>query len=224
MKAIFQGEFHVSKSDKSSLLSQFDEDVDALFIEQREDRFSPDGWTFGYMTFLASTIVYFWFQAFLDRGEGIEHQVDVPIHDEIDLALPDLFQIFPTPWVLFAQLISVGIFIYGVFMPLAGVPILQLPHLIELSYAVLAKLILVLGASVSLSAILIHMEEYSLGARDAEMAKNIVEISEENEYQTVVVSCGNMHLDRLPELLEDDGWEVEVHGTNHSLASKLWSN
>ena len=41
MKAVLQGEFHISSTDRESLGSHINTDVDALFVERREDRVSP---------------------------------------------------------------------------------------------------------------------------------------------------------------------------------------
>ncbi|WP_158293548.1 hypothetical protein [Halorubrum sp. ASP121] len=54
------------------------------------------------------------------------------------------------------------------------------------------------------------------------MAEEINEISKENRYETVVVSCGDVHLDRLPDLLEEKGWETDVNESDHSWAAKAW--
>ncbi|WP_435128366.1 hypothetical protein [Halobaculum sp. D14] len=222
MKAILQGEFHISSSDKESLLDHIDEDVDALFVEQREDSVSPNEWSFGYLSFLVSTLIFYWFQAFFDNGSRIEDEVDVPVFDEIDTPLPELYSRFPLSWIVAAGLFTAGFFLYGIFIPKMAIPFLSAPSTGDFIYTVVMKLVMVVGAPVLFSGILIYFEEQNMGSRDEDMANSIIDISEKKGFDTVIVSCGNMHLRRLPGLLEDAGWDVEIHESNHSRASRLW--
>lgn len=222
MKAIFQGEFHISSSDKESLLDHIDEDVDALFVEQREDSVSPDEWCFGYLSFLVSTLIFYWLQAVLNHSPRIEDEVDVPVFDEIDTPLPELYFRFPLSWIAATGLFTAAFFLYGIFIPEVSVPLLSVPPSGDFIYTVVMKLVMVVGAPVLFSGTLIYLEERNMGSRDRDMANSITAVADEEGFQTVLVSCGNMHLRRLPELLEEQGWDVEINESNHSLVSNLW--
>jgi len=76
MKAVFQGEFHISSTDRESLDSHLDADADALFVEQREDRVSPDNWSIGYLSFLIGALTLYWLQAALYDGPDIKKSRD----------------------------------------------------------------------------------------------------------------------------------------------------
>jgi len=84
------------------------------------------------------------------------------------------------------------------------------------------KLLFIIGSPLLFSFFLVFLEERRLGSRDRDMAEEINKISEQNGYETVVVSCGDAHLHRLPDLLEEKGWETEVNESEHSWAAKIW--
>lgn len=221
MRAIFQGEFHTSRSDEKALHSHVTEEVDAVFEEQREDSVRPEEWTIGYAWFMLGISIYFWLQAVLSRASD-DQEYGVPVHDEIDMRLPDFYDIIPDSWKLIAGLLSVPFFLVGLYIPRFTVPYLVLPVEVSLLYTAIAKPIVVLGAPLLFSFILIFIEEKYIGARDEEMAKNITQISTENGYENVVISCGDAHLKRLPELLEERGWVTEKNRSELSLGSRIW--
>jgi len=222
MKAIFQGEFHISSSDKEALFDRIDEDVDALFVESREDSVSPDGWSFGYLTFLVSILIFFWFQAFLDSGTRIKDKTDVPVFDEIDTSLPELYSRFPLSWTAPTGLFVCLIFLYGIFMPEVTIPFVSAPPILNLTYTIIMKLVLVVCSPVLFSGILIFLEERHMASRDQDMTRAVTKIATENGYQTIVVSCGEMHLARLPILFEKEDWDVEVNDSSFGRFGYLW--
>jgi hypothetical protein len=216
MKAIFQGEFHVSESDRESLLAHIDEDVDALFVEQRADSVSPDDWSFGYLTFIISALIFYWFQALFDSSPRIKDEADVPTFDEIDTPLPELYSRFPIYWTVPIGLLTGLIFLYGVFIPKMTLPLMSVPPTFNMAFTMIMKPFIIIAAPVVFSGMLIYLEERNMGSRDEDMADSIIDISERDGFQTVVVSCGNMHLDRLPKLLKNEGWDVEIHESKYS--------
>lgn len=222
MKAILQGEFHISGSDEQSLQSRLEEDVDALFIEGRNDSVGPDDWSLGYLLFIIGALIIFWFQEAFDTVSDTKDEVSIPVFDEIDTPLPELYERFPREWTIPAGLFSGLVFFTGIYAQKIPVPILPSTPLVGLAYTYTAKLILVIGGVVAFSAILISLEERRLGSRDEDMVESITDISEEHQFDKVVISCGEKHLNRLPDLMEEKGWDVEVYSTNHSWAAKLW--
>lgn len=220
-KAIFQGEFHTSKSDWESLESIITTDVDALFIEKREDRVSPENWSIGYLSFVVGTLEIFWLQELLSRAPK-DPEYSVPVHDEIDIPLPDLFSVFPMKWRLVSGAIGVSIFLIGVFVPEFGIPFIEPPVAVRVVYNLFTKSVTVAAAPLFYSFLLIYSEQKWLGERDREMADNIDQWSEEEGYDNVVISCGDAHLKRLPALLEDKGWNVEINQSNLGILSWFW--
>lgn len=222
MKAVFQGEFHISSTDRKSLDSHLQSNPDALFIERRKDRVSPENWSLGYLCFLIGVLSLYWFQAFIYSGPNIEEKADVPIHEDIDTDLPVLYPRFPTTWVLGLGIFSSLVVAAGLFVPVFPIPFIHAPATATLIFTAGIKPILVIAASLLFSFFLIILEERRLGSRDKDMAEAIDRISSENGYEMVVVSCGDAHLDRLPDLLEEKGWETTTHESKHSWAAKAW--
>lgn len=222
MKAIFQGEFHISSTDRESLDSHLDNEADALFVEQRQDRVSPDNWSIGYLSFLVGTLTLYWLQALLDDGPDIKEKTDIPVYDEIDTDLPVLYPRFPVSWRAGFGIFTGIVFLTGLFVPRFPVPFIDAPAIASVAFTVLAKPLIILGSPLLFSFFLVFLEERRLGTRDQDMAEEITEISEQNGYETVVVSCGDAHLHRLPDLLEENGWETEINESEHSWAAKIW--
>lgn len=222
MKAVFQGEFHISSTDRESLDSHLDADADALFIEQREDRVSPEKWSIGYLSFLVGALTMYWVQAVLYDGPDIKEETDVPVYDEIDTDLPVLYPRFPASWRIGFGIFAGIVFLIGLFVPIFPVPFIDAPELASFVFTALVKPLFVIGSPLLFSFFLVFLEERRLGSRDRDMAEKINEISKQNGYETVVVSCGDAHLHRLPALLEEKGWETEVNESEHSWAAKVW--
>ncbi|MDR9430975.1 MAG: hypothetical protein RI568_09825 [Natronomonas sp.] len=222
MKAVFQGEFHISSADRESLDSHLEADVDALFVEQREDRISPENWSLGYLSFLIGALTLYWLQAFLYDGPDIKETAEVPVHDEIDTDLPVLYSRFLESWIRGSGVFSISVFAAGLFVPVFPFPFIAAPTIATLTFTALVKPLMVIGASLLFSFFLIIFEERRLGTRDRDMAEEIDRISNENRYEPVVVSCGDAHLDSLPGLLEEKGWKTEVNESDHSWAAKIW--
>lgn len=222
MKAIFQGEFHISSADGESLKEKLDSDTDALFIEQREDRVSPEEWTLGYLVFLVGVLSLYWLQEQLYSGPDVSEDTDVPVHDEIDTNLPDLYQRIPPLWIWVSGLIACFAFLYGLFIPNPPIPLVDAPWIASYIYTAILKPVLVTGSPLLFSFLLIVYEERYIGGRDEDMANAITETSRDNGYQRVVISCGDAHLDRLSDLLEEKDWEVEIHESNHGWIPDVW--
>lgn len=220
-KAIFQGEFHTSKSDRESLESKITTDIDALFIEKREDRVSPENWSIGYLSFIVGTFQIFWIQDVLSRAPN-NPEYSIPVYDEIDIPLPDLYSVFPMKWRLVSGAFGVSIFLIGVFVPQFGIPFIEPPLAVLNVYNLFAKSVTVAAAPLFYSFLLIYSEQRWMGERDKEMADNIDQCSREEGYNRVVISCGDAHLKRLPSLLGDKGWNVEINQSNLGLLSRFW--
>ena len=221
MKAVFQGEFHISTADRELLDSHLDDDADALFVEQREDRVSPDNWSIGYLSFLIGALTLYWLQSVLYDGPDIKEKAEVQVHDKIDTDLPVLYSRFPGKWKTGFGVFGALVFFMGVFVSKYPLPLIDAPTA-SLIFTVFAKPLFVIASPLLFSFFLIFFEERRLGSRDQDMADEIHRISEENGYETVVVSCGDAHLHRLPDLLEEKGWETDINESDHSWAAKIW--
>lgn len=222
VKAVIQGEYHISTSDRELLSDHLNDEVDALFIEQRSDHVSPENWSFGYLSFLVGTLTLFWLQAALYRGPDIQERHDIPVHDDIDTALPDLYGRIPTAWKVTAGTIAVAFFSIGLYTPAWPIPFITAPEIANQVYNAILKPIVIIGAPLIYSFILVILEERRLGTRDEDMAEAITQISNENGYENIVVSCGAAHIDRLSTLLENNDIEVEIRESEHSWGTGIW--
>jgi len=221
MKAVFQGEFHVSSTDRESLDSHLDADPDALFVEKREDRITPEKWSTGYLSFLVGILIIYWVQV-LYNGPDIKDKTKIPVYDEIDTDLPLLYPRLPASWRVGLGIFAGIVFLLGLIVPIFPFPFIDVPPIASFVFTALVKPFFIIGSPLLFSFFLVFLEERRLGSRDRDMAEEINEISEQNGYETVVVSCGDAHLHRLPDLLEEKGWETEVNESEHSWGAKMW--
>jgi hypothetical protein len=224
VKAVIQGEYHISTSDRELLSSHLTKKADALFVEQRSDHVSPDKWSLGYLTFLIGALTLYWLQALLYTGPDIQDKHDIPVHNEIDTALPDLYARIPSKWKIAAGIISATFFAAGIYIPTYSTPFISTPEIVTQAYNIIIKPVMVIGAPLIYSFLLIILEGRRLGTRDKDMAEAITEISKKKGYETIVVSCGDAHVDRLSRLLENNGVEVEIQESEHSWATWIWGN
>lgn len=222
MKAIFQGEFHTSKSDWESLKETIsDEDVDAVFIENRPDNIGPEKWNLGYLSFLTGAFTIFWIQRLISR-QPENPEFDIPVHEEIDIALPALYRLFKKSWKIVGGALGMFVFALGLFRPVYPVPFIDTPDWVVILNTAILKPIMIIGAPLLFTFVLIYLEQRKLGYRDKKMSEEINRISRKNGYDVVAVSCGDAHLERLPNLLEDKGWEVDPKDSNLSFLTRIW--
>ncbi|SNR38351.1 hypothetical protein [Halorubrum vacuolatum] len=221
MKAVIQGEIHVSSTDRCLLDSRLDQNADALFVEAREDRVGPDGWSVGYLSFLIGILILYWLQDVLSNGPGIKEKTNLPIHDEIDTPLPELYAELPQSWIVTLGIPTAIIFVAGLLIPSFPIPFINEPVIVGVIFTLSMRLLMLISAICLFSFGLIILEEKRIGTRDQHMASEIDRIARAKGYQTVVVSCGDEHIDRLPALLEERGWETEVHESAHNWAAKI---
>lgn len=217
VEAILHGEYHTSASDRKSLDDQIENDVDAIFVEQREERYEPDEWTLGYLLFLSGAFSVFWLQSKLQRikGSEITNQYDIDVHDKIDTDLPELYSRFPSRWRIGAGAFSFLLFAYAVYTPFYPIPFVEIPshsingfELREVAislYNVIVRTFVLALIPLLYSAILVIFEVRYIGSRDSDMAENISRITEQNGYEKIVVSCGNAHVKGISEELEENG-------------------
>ncbi len=220
VEAVLQGEYHTSASDRRSLNNQIDNDVDAIFVEQREERYEPDEWTFGYLLFLSGAFSVFWLQSRLQqvKGSEITNQYDVAVHNKIDTDLPELYFRFPRKWRLGAGAFSFLLFAYAVYTPFYPIPFVEIPmqsiYVFELRevaiglFNIIWRTFVLIMIPLLYSAILVILEGRYIGSRDIDMAENIIRITEQNEYEKIVISCGNAHVKGISERLEEN--EIET--------------
>lgn len=196
------------------------EDVDALFIEGREDVVKPEKWSIGYIVFLIGTFLIFWLQDLIDR-EDLEETVDIPIYDEIDTQLPVLYQRISPIGSMAAGAFCGGIWLFGLAMPFFPFPLIPVPDWIVIVYSLVVRMLIISFVPVLFSFLMIFTEERYIGGRDDDMVESIEEISSENGYHTVVVSCGESHVKGISERFEARGWDVEPHYSD-TLLARLW--
>lgn len=220
MKAIVQGEFHTSKSDIQALKSHVTEEVDALFIEGREDAVKPEKWTIGYVFFVTGTSLIFWIQDLVDRDDP-EDFGDIPVYDEIDTSLPILHQRISKMGRMSVSMLCGAVLLFGLILPFFPVPFIPVPNSVVILNTIVVKLLIVAFVPVLYSFLIILIEERYIGGRDDDMVGAIDEISRENGHDTVVVSCGESHVNGITDRLEEKGWEVEPHYSD-TVTVQVW--
>ena len=57
--------------------------------------------------------------------------------------------------------------------------------------------------------------------RDEHMAEEIIQITEQRGYDSVLVSCGGNHRKGIASYLEDEGWKTQVESTDSPVGKVL---
>ena len=148
----------------------------------------------------------------------------VPYHDEIDTAVYETYEMVrPRKRVLILVLSPVlAAFLLG----LASVPFqLVLPRLVPdlipvLTLAATFAMIFLFGFAWALAYFMMIVDEVMYD-RDEKMAEEILRISEEENYESVLVTCGGNHRPGIASYLEDDDWETEEKTTDSPIGKIL---
>lgn len=225
MKAIAQGEIHISGSDRRDLLSRVSDDTEAVFIEGRDEDIGGRPLTFGYMTFLLGVLLFLWGQGAISRltGPGVKDIIrdrGIPIYDEIDRGYADLYEDYPQWLKRVYGIVALLVFLWALAMP-ADFRVFQVGEVL-LNPTLVERFLMLIFPVVGYSGIYILLEGRFVDARDEVMANNIMELCEKNEIDEIVVSCGQSHLKPIVDRLEADGWDVTPYDTNHKLLTKIY--
>lgn len=222
-KAIIQGEFHASPRDSKNLLDRDTSTTDALFVEGRSATIQFDSYTHGYVLFLIGylslEIIYLtsdWLYSFLPSGGwDVEEEATergLLIEDEIDAELHEVWKLARGTTRRRLYYVALMVLSYALVNPFIGTSTFGIP--VGFTSVVIAC-IAPLGYSAGVVILSLGRE----GTRDGIMSNSILEIANEEEYDEILVLCGQAHAEGIEEDLEDAGWEVERYDSTHPLTT-----
>lgn len=225
MKAIAQGEIHISGSDRRDLLNRVADDTDAVFIEGRDENIGGRQLTFGYMTFLIGIILLLWGQGAISRKSGpgvkdIIREKGIQICDKIDRGYPELYEDYPRWLKIVLGIVTVPLFLGALIMP-ADLQVVEFSG-ISVNYTFVIRFLFLASPILGYAVIYIVLEGWIIGARDDVMANNIMETCSKKGYDDIVISCGQQHLKPIVDELESNGWTVEPFDTNYTVIARIF--
>ena len=222
-KAIIQGDFHASNKDAKKLLSRDTTATDAIFIEGRGDNIHLQRsaayllWLIGYLSLEIIYTTSNWIREtlFNDHWEirGAAISRGLAVEDEIDAELNEVWNLIHETARRQFYYLALLLMLFTLIWPFFGDPVLGIPAGF---IAVILAWLIPIGYS---AGVIFRLS--SDGVRDEIMSNSISEISENEDYQEVLVLCGQEHVDGISNRLEEEGWEVHSYDSVHPL-SDLW--
>lgn len=217
--ALVVGETHSSEKDYDSLMELDLSSFDAVFRESHDKDYFERDFTIGYTLFAIGHLLY---GATLGRvyqsGDEFKEKVqsrDVPWHS-VDAAVYDTFEMV-SYWkrVLFLLLSPVGgAVMFGfLFQPSLWFLNRFAPDLVSAFSTVMGIGVVLLFSYLWAFSYFLLIEEDVMSNRDEYMASEVQRISLENDYESVLVSCGDKHRKGIASQLRESGWNVEEEGT-----------
>lgn len=227
-EALVKGETHLSEKDKQSLMELDLSEFDAVFREGHDNDYFERDLDSVYALFAIGSLVYgatynrlyFSIDDFREKAK----REDVPVYDEIDAAIYETYEMVPR-WkrvgLLFLSpffaLIGLGLIVQPVNWILERIA----PNIIPLlAYTGVFLLLIFFGFAWALAYFLL-IEGQVMYDRDEEMAEEIIEIVEEQEYEYILVSCGGNHRPGIASYLRSEGWDVEEELTESYIGKGL---
>jgi len=212
-EAIIQGEFHASTKDSKKLLGSATATTEVVFVEGRGDTIQLNESSVGYVLFLIGYLsleIFYqtsnWVRKFLPgerwdvRREATSRGMDV--HDEIDAELHQTWQLANGPIRKFLYLTTLLLVIYLLSNSVLGTLV---PGELTNFTAVLFAWFLPVGFSASVVLLALARK----GKRDDLMAESIIETAEREDYEDMIILCGQFHVEGICERLQQEGWDVE---------------
>lgn len=224
VKAVVHGETHSSEKDKKALMDRDLSRFDAIFIEDFDRNYFNRNITLGYALFAIGHLV-----AAATLGRSYVSKEDfrqkakregIPIY-EVDAAIYEVYDMVPR-WKRVVMLLLSPFGALFFFTILAGVIqwlSIPVPALIGQFIAVLGLLFL-FGFLVAFQYFVLIENEVLLD-RDEYMAEEVLRVTDENGYESVLVNCGDKHRSGITSLLEEQDWEVDPHPTQSWLGKAL---
>jgi len=216
-KALVHGDFHASTKDAKSLLNRDTRSTDAVFIEGRSDTIKVENYSAGYILwligYLSLELIYAtsaWIRRVLpggdfdvreearSRGIAVEDEIDAELHEVWSLAEPTRRRYL----YYHSLLVAAYVLTYPLYGSI-GVTLVLLAWLIPLGYS---AGVLIFGVAHD-------------GLRDDIMSESVVDIAEREDYEEVLVFCGQSHVEGITEQLLEEGWDVEYQDSTHFLST-----
>jgi len=227
-EALIKGETHLSKKDKQALLDLDLSEYDAVFREGHDKNYFQRDIDSLYALFAIGHVVYGATYSRLYRSsDEFKQQAKeqgLPVHDRIDAAVYETYEMVPR-WQRGGLFVRAprfaGLMLGWVAQPAEWILIRVAPELLrELVFAGLVLTLLCFGFVWALSYFLL-IEGRAMYDRDVAMAREIVQITEAKEYDSVLISCGGNHRPGIASYLRDEGWEVTEEPTDNLLGNLL---
>ena len=226
-EAEIQGETHLSRKDKQTLMQLDLSCFDAVFREGHNADYFERDLTVGYTLFAIGHLLYgATYGRVYTSSEDFEDKVeasDIPFY-KVDAEIYETYEMVPR-WkrililliAPFFSLIILGLFL-SPFNWAVGYLGLTLPYWVSFIGAIL--FVLFFGLAWPLGYFLL-LEGEVMSDRDQYMSDEILRISSENGYENVLMSCGDGHRRGISDALEDADWSVEEHPTENWLGRVL---
>ena len=226
-EAEIQGETHLSRKDKQTLMQLDLSCFDAVFREGHNADYFERDLTVGYTLFAIGHLLYgATYGRVYTSSEDFEDKVeasDIPFY-KVDAEIYETYEMVPR-WkrililliAPFFSLIILGLFL-SPFNWAVGYLGLTLPYWVSFIGAIL--FVLFFGLAWPLGYFLL-LEGEVMSDRDQYMSDEILRISSENGYENVLMSCGDGHRRGISDALEDADWSVEEHPTENWLGRAL---
>ncbi|WP_396613982.1 hypothetical protein ACH9L7_19805 (plasmid) [Haloferax sp. S1W] len=229
-KALIKGETHLSKKDKQALMDFDLSNFDAVFREGYDKDYFQRDIDSLYALFAIGHVVYgATYGRFYMSTDGFRAKAenqDVPFHGKIDAAIHETYEMVSN-WKR-ALLFALSPFFAAIILGLISTPFrlvvekLAPQWMPALVYSAAIGMIFVFGFAWALAYFLL-IEGRAMYDRDEGMAESILQISDEEGYQTVLVSCGGNHRKGIANYLRDEGWDVEEQTTDSPIGKiYLW--
>jgi hypothetical protein len=227
-EALVKGETHLSKKDKQALLDLDLSEYDAVFREGHDKNYFQRDIDSLYALFAIGHVVYGATYSRLYRSsDAFKQQAKrqgLPVHDRIDAAVYETYEMVPR-WqrggLFLISPLFAGLMLGLVAQPTEWVLSRVVPGLLrELAFAGVILTLLCFGFVWALAYFLL-IEGRAMYDRDAAMTREIVQITEANGYDSVLISCGGNHRPGIASYLRDEGWEVTEESTDSLLGRVL---
>lgn len=229
-EALVKGEAHFSRKDKRALLEKDLSKFDAVFREGYDKNYFERDIDSLYALFAIGHLVYggtynrVYFSIDEFRDKIAEH--GAPLYDKIDAPISETYEMVPR-WK------RAVLFVLSPVFALIFVGLLALPfYWITLRYFQnVPRILVVLGVWLLLLcfsfiwalAFFQLIEGEVMDDRDEIMAENIIRIAEDNDYNSILITCGGNHRPGIATHLENQGWDVEQEYTESPIGQLLQS-
>jgi len=218
-RIVVQGEFHTSPSDARELIAD-NPDAEVLFIEGRSNTIDITDRTVGYAFFLLGYLqirLLYATVSWLQQKRGTEFDIESEAHDagldsysDIDLELDECYhESVGSPRKL-AFGVSLCILIAGALFPVwNGFISTPLPTSIGLILFAVTPFLYFYAVI----AVILRREN----VRDTVIAKSVVQHTRDGQYDSVLLLVGDSHVPGIGSYLNDVGWNVTAHRSQHRL-------
>lgn len=211
MKAIIQGDFHLTNQDGERLFDQITNETDCVFKEGRSDAIYLSDLTRSYSVFVIGIIQLAGVMWGGRRTSPMEERLSgmgINYVYSIDKEFHESFTDFP----IIGHIAAISIFplylLFGITKdPTSGI---KIGPFIASTFAI-ALFILLLAFPLLYFTLFTLIEVTFLGGRDRHMAKSIIDKSKHEDYDEVGVFVGQLHVSGMKKIFEDEGWDVETN-------------